>query len=76
MYRVSIPYNEKVYVRPCDIAQEYSISRTTVWRMMQKMSKHPKYCRSIIALSPVLKLINRKDWESFVHWCDCRYLRD
>lgn len=76
MIRTNVNYNDKLYVRPCEIVRQYSISRTTVWRLLTEMGKIPKYARSVIVLSPIMKLVNREDFQRFIQERNCQYLRD
>lgn len=65
-----------VYVQPVHLTEKFSISRTTVWRLLKKMRAKPKYKNSFLSLTWQLKLVKLTDFEQFLQEESNRYLRE
>ena len=65
-----------VYVQPVHLTEKFSISRTTVWRLLKKMRSKPKYKNSFLNLTWQLKLVKLTDFEQFLQEESNRYLRE
>lgn len=65
-----------VYVQPVHLTEKFSISRTTVWRLLKKMRAKPKYKNSFLNLTWQLKLVKLTDFEQFLQEESNRYLRE
>lgn len=62
------------YIQQNALAKKFGVSYATIWRLLGKMEKNPKYKDSIIYLSHNLKLICIKDFIQFLkdmngQWC-------
>ena len=64
-----------VYVQPVHLTEKFSISRTTVWRLLKKMRAEPKYKNSFLNLTWQLKLVKLIDFEKFLQEENNQYLR-
>ena len=65
-----------VYVQPAHLTEKFSVSRTTVWRLLKKMRAEPKYKHSFLNLTWHLKLVKLSDFEQFLQEESNRYLRE
>ena len=54
------------YVQPVHLTEKFSISRTTVWRLLKKMRAEPKYKHSFLNLTWHLKLVKLADFKKFL----------
>lgn len=64
-----------LYVQPAHIVKQFSIGRTTVWRLLKKMRTIPKYKNSFLDLGWQLKLVKLNDFESFLQDQNHAYLK-
>ena len=64
------------YVQPVHLTEKFSVSRTTVWRLLKKMRAEPKYKHSFLNLTWHLKLVKLSDFEQFLQEESNRYLRE
>lgn len=63
------------YVQPAHLTEKLSVSRTTVWRLLNKMRAKPKYKNSFLNLTWHLKLVKLADFEKFLQEENNQYLR-
>lgn len=64
-----------LYVQPKHIVDSFSISRTTVWRLLKTMKQIPKYKKSFLDLGWQLKLVKLSDFEKFLQEQEHEYLK-
>ena len=63
------------YVQPVHLTEKFSISRTTVWRLLKKMRTEPKYKHSFLNLTWHLKLVKLADFKKFLEEQNNQYLK-
>lgn len=54
------------YIKPFEIVKQYSMSRSTVYRLMQKMKEIDKYKNTVLDLGHKMKLVKIDEWEQFL----------
>lgn len=54
------------WVQPCHLVKMYGLSRTTIYRHMQKMRLQQKYKDSIRRVTKVSTLVNLKDFDKYL----------
>ena len=64
-----------LYVQPKHIADNFSLSSTTVWRLLKAMKQIPKYKKSFLDLGWQLKLVKLADFEKFLQEQEHEYLK-
>lgn len=64
-----------LWVQPCQLMKKISVSRTTVWRMLNRMRDNRKYKDSFLDLSFHMKLVKQEDFFKFLHEENGAYLR-
>lgn len=65
-----------LYVQPKHLTISYSMSRTTVYRLLKDMKKIPKYKKSFLDLGFHLKLVKLADFEKYIQDLDRQYLKN
>ena len=63
------------WVQPCQLVKKLSVSRTTVWRMLNRMRDNRKYKESFLDLGFHMKLVKLDDFFKFLHEENGAYLR-
>lgn len=64
------------YVKPCQLTEIYSVGRVTIWRLLNKFRVTKKYQQSYLSLTPRLKLVKLKDFDTFLHENHYNHLKD
>lgn len=54
------------YKQPTALMKIYGISRTTVWRLLDEMRGIEKYQGSFLSITPKLKIVRLKDFQTFL----------
>lgn len=67
--------NEVIMMQPKDIVRLFNISRTTVWRLLEKM-KRSQYKHGMTQLSPTLLLVDRAVFCEYLQSLNGKYLTD
>lgn len=65
-----------VWVQPKQLVKQYSMTRQTVWRLLNGMREKPKYKKSFLDLSHTLKLVRSKDFLEFLQSQNLAYLKE
>lgn len=63
------------YVQPAHLTEVFSLSRTTIYRLLNKMREKQKYKNSFLNLSWHLKLVKLSDFEQFLREENNQYLK-
>lgn len=65
VYKIKSDIDSKVYVKPTQLQELLSISRTTVWRLLKEFTAVRGNERAILEISSTLKLV---PLERFMKW--------
>lgn len=65
VYKMKNDLDSKVYVKPTQLQELLSISRTTVWRLLKEFTAVQGNERAILEISSTLKLV---PLERFMKW--------
>lgn len=65
-----------LYVQPKHLVDMYSMSRTTIWRLLKTMKQIPKYKKSFHDLGWQLKLVKLADFEKFLQEQERQYVKN
>ena len=75
MLRYAVDDANVMYCQPSGLARRFSIGRTTVYNLLQKMRENPNYRNSFLDLNHQLKLVKLEDFERFLQEQNRMYLK-
>jgi hypothetical protein len=58
--------NVQEFYRPADLCKRFSLSRTTVWRLLNEFRTLPEYGKSYMVVSPRIVLIRGDSFRDFL----------
>lgn len=63
------------WLRPKQLQEKFSITRTTVWKLLSEMRTIPKYKGDFIDLSKTLRLVRERAFLEYIKSQDKAYLK-
>lgn len=64
------------WLRPVQLQKKFSLGRTTIYRLLEKMREKPKYKEDFLELSKTLKLVREQAFLEFLKGQDRAYLKE
>ena len=64
------------WLRPVQLQKKFSLGRTTIYRLLEKMREKPKYKGDFLELSQTLKLVREQAFLEFLKGQDRAYLKE